>query len=101
MSKENNLDKKVWEEAVMQKEHGAAFPSQGFEVLAAVPKWGWSVKLMDDFESIILFASEVKAASKDYPNLVTITDRGVRLNNKALVERKKAKKACVFRLDDK
>jgi len=96
MSRVNNLDKKVWEEAVMQKEHGAAFSSQYFEVLAAVPKWGWSVKLMDDFESIILFASEVKAATKDHPDLVTITDRGVKLNNKALVERKKAKKACTF-----
>ena len=96
MAKVNVLGKKVWEDAVTQKEHGAAFPSQGFEVLAAVPMWGWSVKLSSDHESIILFASEVKTATKDYPDLVTVTDNGVILNDKAHVARTRVKKACTF-----
>lgn len=96
MSKVKPLEKRVWENAVAQKDHGAAFPKQGFEVLSVVPKWGWSVKLMNDLESVILFASEVKAASAKYPDLVTETPNGVILHDQLKVERPGAKKACVF-----
>lgn len=96
MTKVMPLEKKVWENAVTQKQHGAAFPKQGFEVLAVVPRWGWSVKLMKDHESVLLFASEVKVASQEFPELVTETAHGVVLNDIMLVERSQPKKPCAF-----
>ena len=90
------LEKKMWENAVSQKQHGASFQKQGFEVLAVVPQWGWSVKLLNDQESVLLFASEVKSASEKFPELIKDTDLGVESNSIMLVERPRLKKPCVF-----
>ena len=97
MSKVKALNKGVYDNAVSRKELGAPFPKQGYEVLAVAPNHGWVVKL-HDHESVLLFANEVKAGAKDYPDLVRISPQGVILNDKALIARVKAKEACTFSL---
>ncbi len=96
MSKVKALNKKTYENAIPPKEHGAAFGKQGFEVSNVVDEWGWVVNLSHDHESVLLFANEVKAATKTHPSLVTLTDTGVILNPKAKVERRQSRKSCEF-----